>query len=301
MDYNTPPAQTGTTGFNCAKGDNNVQFIKKNTAENYLEIWIDHTNSRIKVLDYRVRDWEKALLWLDRVAADNQSGKILFYVRRSGDYILGQFGYVLEGIIPAFFRGDDALCYSRFTNVERARSPYYVQEEELLQKIKKEKHRQSAKKPDIAYRVGRIGREQVKELVSLYREIFTTYPSPLLNPDHVRKVMQSHVCFYGVYAGERLVSAASAEMDMANFNAEITDCATLPQYRGKGFLSQLITTLEKKMPAPKMGALYSLARAGSYGMNAVLYQLGYDYKGRFINNCHIGGRFENMNLWVKMI
>ncbi|SFR05435.1 hypothetical protein SAMN05660706_11221 [Desulfoscipio geothermicus DSM 3669] len=23
------------------------------------------------------------------------------------------------------------------------------------------------------------------------------------------------------------------------------------------------------------------------------------YTGRFLNNCHIGGRFEDMNLWVK--
>ena len=301
MDYNTPPAQAGKTCFNCGTGGNNDQIIKKNTGENYLEIWIDHTNRRIKVLDYRVGDWEKALLWLDRAAADNQSGKIIFYVRRSGDYILGQFGYVLEGVIPAFFRGDDALCYSRFTDVERGQNPYNEQEEILLQKIKKEKRRQSAKKRDIAYRVSRIGPKQVEELVGLYREIFSTYPSPLLNPDHVRKVMQSHVCFYGVFAGERLASAASAEMDMANFNAEITDCATLPQYRGKGFLSQLIMTLEKEMPAKKIGALYSLARAGSYGMNAVLYQLGYDYRGKFMNNCHIGGRFESMNLWVKVI
>jgi beta-lysine N6-acetyltransferase len=37
----------------------------------------------------------------------------------------------------------------------------------------------------------------------------------------------------------------------------------------------------------------------SFGMNAVLYQLGYNYCGRLMNNCYIYDKLENMNMWVK--
>ena len=34
-------------------------------------------------------------------------------------------------------------------------------------------------------------------------------------------------------------------------------------------------------------------------MNAVLHGLGYQYRGRLINNCYIFEKLENMNMWVK--
>lgn len=151
------------------------------------------------------------------------------------------------------------------------------------------------------YTARKICNEHVNELVELYRNTFSSYPSPLLDIEYVHNVMQTHVTFYGVFVGDILVSAASAEVDHRNRNSEITDCATLPEHRGKGLLSNLIMLLEKEMWVQKIAALYSLARAGSYGMNAALCRLGYEYKGRFINNCHIGGRYEDMNLWVKNI
>ncbi len=293
---------TELTCCSCNRGEYiNEKIIENDIDGNYIEILIDHTNERLKVLDYTVHDWEKVLSYLEEAASMNRSGKIIFYVRHSADFALSNLGYILEGVIPAFFRGEDALCYSRFINPERSCSLNNKQEEELLKKIQEEKNTDGIKELTDGYTARKIRNEHVDELVELYRNTFSSYPSPLLDTEYVHNVMQTHVTFYGVFAGDILVSAASAEVDQRNRNSEITDCATLPEHRGKGLLNNLIKLLEREMRGQKIGALYSLARAGSYGMNAALYRLGYEYKGRFINNCHIGGRYEDMNLWVKNI
>jgi len=299
-DLQVPPARMTPAPAGC-NGVNNDSVVLKHSEGNLLEAYIDLINKRIKVLDYCIQDWQKAVSWLDRAAGKHRLGKILFNIKAPENHVLENFGYIREGVIPAFFRGADALCYSRYTDVQRSKSRYHEQEEEILTRIRDDRHRSATKKLPVGLTINRIVPEQAEDLVELYRQIFSTYPSPLLNPDYVHQIMTTHVCFWGVFKGDTVISAASAEMDRSNCNAEITDCATLPAYRGQGLLSHLIIILEEEMQARKIGSLYSLARAGSYGMNAALYRLGYEYHGRLINNCHISGRFEDMNLWTKVV
>ena len=47
--------------------------------------------------------------------------------------------------------------------------------------------------------------------------------------------------------------------------------------------------------------LYSLSRAINPSINKVLANLDYKYCGRLVNNCHICGDFEDMNIWVKKL
>jgi len=69
------------------------------------------------------------------------------------------------------------------------------------------------------------------------------------------------------------------------------------------FLKELdkeeLEKLEEELKRKGIFCSYSIARAQSFGMNAVLYQLGYTYRGRLINNCYIYDKLENMNMWVK--
>ncbi|MDG3044398.1 hypothetical protein OE903_12475 [Bacillus sp. B6(2022)] len=64
-------------------------------------------------------------------------------------------------------------------------------------------------------------------------------------------------------------------------------------------MHHLILALEQELQSMHIYVFYSLARALSYGMNQVFYQLGYTYTGRFQNNCYIFDKIEDMNLWVK--
>ncbi|TDA64050.1 MAG: hypothetical protein D9V47_14435 [Clostridia bacterium] len=100
---------------------------------------------------------------------------------------------------------------------------------------------------------------------------------------------------------EKLVSAASAEIDQGNLVAEVTDCATRLSFRGRGCIRVQIAALEAELTRRGLLTAYSLARATSPGMNAALHRMGYTYQGRLRNNCHICGSYEDMNLWVKRL
>ena len=99
----------------------------------------------------------------------------------------------------------------------------------------------------------------------------------------------------------RIVSAASAEVDDKHSNAELTDCATEPEQRGKGLMFHILSALEADLRERGIMTAYSLARARSVGMNRVFHRLRHEYSGRLVNNCDIYGQFEDMNIWVKRL
>lgn len=113
--------------------------------------------------------------------------------------------------------------------------------------------------------------------------------------------MNANTVYYIMLDHDRLISAASAEINPELGHAEITDCAVLPEYRGHSLTSFLIEALEKEMAGKDIFHVFSLVRASSFGMNAVLYHSGYQYGGRLINNCFIAEGLENMNIWCKQL
>jgi len=136
-------------------------------------------------------------------------------------------------------------------------------------------------------------------MAKVFKKVFATYPSPVDQPDYLAAVLGKAALFRVVKYKQAIVSIAAAEVDWANSSAEMTNCATLPELRGLGLMSSLLHALEKDCLAHQIYCLYSLARASMYGMNLVFHRLGYVYQGTLINNCHIGGNYEDMNIWAK--
>ena len=64
-------------------------------------------------------------------------------------------------------------------------------------------------------------------------------------------------------------------------------------------MKRILEKLEEVLRQQAIYCAYSIARAQSFGMNAVLHGLGYQYRGRLINNCYIFEKLEDMNMWVK--
>jgi len=46
---------------------------------------------------------------------------------------------------------------------------------------------------------------------------------------------------------------------------------------------------------------YPLPVPWQRNFNKAFYRSGYNYGGRLLNNCHIAGSFENMNIWSKTL
>lgn len=265
------------------------------------EIVIDQMNQRIKIVNYQGGSLNSLTDKLQVLAAERKIGKIIFFCPTDYRIQAEQAKFLLEGEIPGFFQGQRALCYSFYIDKVRAESSFIAKEDQIIQEVSSNKETGLDRlNLPAGYQIRAVLEGEVEKLVSLYRQVFVSYPSPLLETGYVRQVMTENVYFLAVFRDADLISAGSAEIDLKNSNAEITDLATDQKARGMGLATVIINALEKEMQKRKIRSLYSLARAGIPGVNRVFYKLGYQYRGRMINNCHIGGRYEDMNLWVKI-
>ncbi len=113
--------------------------------------------------------------------------------------------------------------------------------------------------------------------------------------------MRTHVDYYGICEEGKLAAVSSAEKDSDAQNAEMTDFATLPKYRGHGYAGKLLTFMETKMLNENIRCLYTIARAHSAGINILFAKQGYRFGGTLINNTQISGRIESMHVWYKIL
>ncbi|MFP3811643.1 putative beta-lysine N-acetyltransferase [Bacillus sp. FSL K6-2841] len=261
-------------------------------------ICIDSFNERIRLDDYsgRVRDVIQSVL---KEAADCKASKVIVKVRREHVPLFLEKGFRLEGVFSHYFFGSDAYGMSLFLTEDRMNSSYWLEEDEIVASIQAKVIKKDQGTWQDEYVMRKADPKDIHKLAKLYDTVFETYPTPMNESDYIQKVMEEGTIFYVVEHEGHIVSAASAEINAPYGHAELTDCATLPSYRKLGFMHHLILALEKELQSMHIYVFYSLARALSYGMNQVFYQLGYTYTGRFQNNCYIFDKMEDMNLWVK--
>jgi putative beta-lysine N-acetyltransferase len=267
-----------------------------------VRAFFDNYNRRLKVIDYEATDYRAMADRLAWLATENEYDKI-FLKAHAHDWqkFLG-LGYMLEGILKYFYRGENAYVLSRFGSIDRVTSPHLIEESNLIETLLKDGEPDPPPPLPDGYSLVAATDEHIPALVTLYREVFATYPSPLTHPDYIQQTMRRHVAYRAVMdPSGTLVSAASAEIDDKHSNAELTDCATFKTQRGKGLMYALLTALEDDLRKRGIMTGYTLARARSVGMNRVFYRLGYEYSGRLLNNCDIYGEFEDMNIWVKRL
>lgn len=268
----------------------------------YLKVFIDYFNKRLKVMDYDGNNYEGLAKRIDYLTVENDFDKAFIKCTKEDWEEFMSFGYTLEGIFKYYYNGENAYCLSKFYTDNRRNSKQIQKENEIITKIREsEKKDMSNMKLDEDYTIKVAEKNDIHKIVKLYEEVFETYPIPLTNSNYVTTLMENDVIFIIIEHKGKIISAASADIDFKYKNAEMTDCATLPQYRGNGLMSYIINELEEEMRDKGIICLYSLARAVSYGMNKVFRDHKYTFTGRLVNNCDICGSFEDMNLWVKKL
>jgi putative beta-lysine N-acetyltransferase len=209
--------------------------------------------------------------------------------------------YQQEAKVPDFYHGQEtALFLGRYLDSDR-------QKEDLLPDIKRilniaQKKPRKQPSPD-ALPCGAVIRwcipNDAGKISDLYRKVFQSYPFPIDNPDYITETMQNHIAYFGIELNKQFIALSSAEMDTISKNVEMTDFATLPEYRGNNFSGLLLAAMEKEMISRGIQTAYTIARAISPGMNATFAKGGYTYGGRLINNTNISGQIESMNVWYK--
>lgn len=266
-----------------------------------VKVFLDSYNRRIKVLDYKAQDYEAMILKLRFLAEANRFDKIWI---KAGAHDWEQFlkhGYLLEGVLKHFDRGRPAYIVSKFRSQRRIHSKNLMKEILLIEQIMARKERPAPKALPDGYLLDYAREGDLEGMLQLYRRVFKTYPSPLTYRDYLTAILHRDAIFRVIRRGGEVVAVASAELDPVHLAGELTDCATHPEERGRGLMSNILVALEDDLRTRKYRCAYSLARAPSFGMNAAFHALGYDFNGRMINNCDIYGAFEDMNLWVKSL
>lgn len=267
----------------------------------YIKLIIDYYNKRLKILNYGGSNYRGMAKRIDYIAKENDFDKVFIKATSEDWEEFMAFGYILEGIFKYYYNGDHGYCVSKFYSSKRRDSDTIEKENEIIEAVMEYKEDEENIKLEDGYNLKVATIEDIPKIVKLYDDVFKTYPIPLNDEGYVKMLMENDVFFLYIEHNGKIVSCASADIDFIHKNAEMTDCATNPEYRGKGLMSVIIKHLEAEMKSRGIISLYSIARAVSYGMNKVFRKHGYSHTGRLINNCNICGNFEDMNIWVKKL
>lgn len=259
-------------------------------------------NKRVYLMNLAPEDCPDILPRLDHLARKNDYTKIFAKVPEMQADAFKKAGYVTEAYIPGFFRGWQDVQFMAFYLDENRQKPA---NQSLLNRVLAVAGSKAKTCPKATcskqYRVLRMSEADADDMARLFSQVFDSYPFPIFNADYLRKTMLNNVIYFGVRREDELVGLASAEMDMQSLAAEMTDFATLPRYRGMGLAGILLDQMSKKTGEMGIITLFTIARAVSFGMNITFSRAGFKYAGTLINNTHIAGRMENMNLWYKHI
>ncbi|MGR6837487.1 putative beta-lysine N-acetyltransferase [Syntrophomonas erecta] len=263
-------------------------------------LFLDVINSRVKILNHQYLK-SSHLIYAKQLAIANNMGKIISFAPQECYDLFQEAGFKVEGRIEGFFKGTLALCYSYFIDSHRMFSSNGDDEKSFIQCSQDHFPGQDllAKFP---YLLRDASYKDIPQMIKLFKSVFATYPSPVFNGNYIFDNIQKNKVRYKVALHDgKVIGIASAEMDHDNLNAEITDCVTLPLYRGQGILTAIIQELEEYLQDHGFICLYSLARTKHPAVNKAFYRQGYTFSGRMVNNCDICGSLEDMNIWVKLI
>ncbi len=228
------------------------------------------------------------------------ASKITVYALPGEDRDWQDMGFQKEAVISGFFPEDDAHIWAAYTDQTRGEAEREAQHQETVQfALSKEIVVSPPLGTDFRSDIARV--EDSSEIASVLEQTFTDYPTPISEEVVASQISEEDNLFRVVRTkGGEVAAVASAELDHERSSAEMTDCATLPKFRGRGLMAYILRTLEQDvMRRYGIEDLYTIARADEVGMNCVFSKLGYRYEGRLINNCRMPNGWESMNVWCR--
>lgn len=259
-----------------------------------------HSN-RIYVMKFNAEQTEPVLTFLNKLAIEKSYSKVFAKIPAKALPAFQQSQFSIEAVIPGFYVGTtDCFFVSRFYTENRkiSNTGELADFSDFLQST------QTTKTPhfkhSLKYSIIKLQKKHVEAICKVFSRVFETYPFPINDPEYVLKTMKSeNTRYFGVLDGSQLIGVASAEIDFVNKNAEMTDFAVLPKYRGQELALRLLLIMENEMKIANIKTVYTIARLKEFGMNKTFLKCGYHFSGTLINNTNIGGNIESMNIYYK--
>lgn len=227
--------------------------------------------------------------------------KVTAYAKPGGGAQWEELGFRREAVIKGFFEdGGDAHLYASYPDPERAESDCENQHRRGVEIARAKPLVVEPQLPE-GFECRVAASKDASRIVDLMKETFDDYPSPIEQEIISQQIVTNANRFLMVEDGAgELAACASAEMDHARSSAEMTDCATRKQHRGRGLMAFILSQLERDIARRyNITDLYTIARADEVGMNCVFSKLGYGFSGRLVNNCRMPNGWESMNVWCK--
>ena len=257
-------------------------------------------NNRIYLMRLNTKDTRSLIATLDEMALKRGYGKVFAKIPASEWKSFKSADYIKEAVVPGFFMGKiNGFFISKYFTARRQRAQNV---ENLLQFGKQagegttsNMHPGSRAKQDVVL----CEPSDAREMSAIYRKVFETYPFPIQKPAYLMRMMKEGVRYYGIRMEGKIAALAATEIDSASKNAEMTDFATLPKWRGMGFAGFLLNFMDKRACELGLKTGYTIARAASPGMNYVFQEGGYIYAGLLKNNSQICGSIQSMTVWYK--
>jgi beta-lysine N6-acetyltransferase len=207
-------------------------------------------------------------------------------------------GYEIEARVEGYYRGETAALFAGYY-LDPARREGDRGEAVRIRELALSRAGADEKPAAVAPR--RLTADRTEAASELYREVFESYPFPIHNPAYLRRTMDSHIDYYGIWEEDRLLALASAEKEPESLAAELTDFATRKEARGRSLAGLLLERMEEDLRAAGYLTGFTIARALSAGMNITFARAGYRFGGLLWNNTQICGRLEPMNVWYKSL
>lgn len=256
-------------------------------------------NNRIYLMKFDKSDYLDLLPKLNILAVKNGYSKIFAKVPASAQPIALLHGYVQEAYIPQFHKGvEGAFFMAKY--LDAARSVISPEALTSLSNLLSNSHSTNTDKLPSSFEIRKTKLQDVQLMAKIYEQVFKTYPFPITEVPYLQKnIEEGNVIYFGIWDSGNLIGLSSAELDHTNLNAEMTDFAVLPEYRGQKLASFLLKKMEDEMARMNFRTLYTIARLESPGMTKTFINQSYHYSGLLKNNTNISGQIESMNVFYK--
>ena len=222
-------------------------------------------NDRIYLMKLHAEDAPGILDVLRGMAREHAYSKIFCKVPARAAPLFFSDGFMMEAYIPRFYREKEAVFFlSKFLDSDRLLGVEHDSLEALAGLFgSRISPPVSSEKPGIRAELKRLHPADAAQIAGIYRKVFLSYPFPIHDPDYIIKNMKQDVQYYGFERKGRLIALASAEIDRKGRNAEMTDFATLPDYRGNRLSIHLLKEMEQEMKQQHVSTLHTIARLNS--------------------------------------
>lgn len=259
-------------------------------------------NDRIYLMHLDQSDLPDIIGHIHELAMQRGYSKIFAKVPASAEEHFTQGGYRVEAAVPNFYKGREVgLFMACYYEAKRMIDPALDRVETVIETAQEKTA--PPERPSIDQ--GLVCRLAMpydcKQMSELYRLVFASYPFPIDDPQYLHQTMRQNAIYAGIWQDGQLLALCSAEIDRKMANAEMTDFATHPDFRNRGFANVLLQMLENLVAASGIKTCYTIARATSFGMNITFARNNYSFAGTLTNNTQISGSLESMNIWHKQV